>query len=591
VLAVAWLAVVLAVAAAAGRKVLRLVAPPPAALGEGVLQSLGLGLGLFAYLLLAAGLAGALTRPVILALVALVALASWRETGNLARAALPLLRHRGRVSAWVWWLGGVVLVSAAANLVGALAPPANGDALVYHLAAPKLWLQTHRIEPLPWNWVTAGPLNVGMLFLLGLALSGDTLASLLNWVFGVLTAAGLVVVARRHFAGVTPGVAAALFYTSALVAATSTSMHVELGWTFFTLLAVSALLNYLADGNERGLAVCGIFAGLAAGTKVPAGLVPLVLLAALLSTHRLWRQPPRLRTLMRFVVPVVVLTLPWYLRSFLYSGDPFFPFLSALLGNERLREQLLSLSSPYGVGRGVGAAPPLPLRVLQAGGLEGLLNPLYLLFLPLALWAFRGAKQTFAVWFFLIGYALLWLLISDNARFLLPVLPLAALACASVVAAVERFGPLGKTVVRSVLLVGLTWGMLRAVWGAAPAFPVVAGLESRPAYLTRRVWIYEDVAWINARLPLDARVLVTNRETYYVERHVVGLSSRLAAELPQGLRRERITHILCVGPDCDRVRSSGIGVKILRERRERRSGSGRRAGGERASAVYEVVGP
>src|SRR5581483_1218729 len=43
-------------------------------------------------------------------------------------------------------------------------PPTSGDALAYHLTAPKLWLHSHRMWAIWWNWPTFQPLGVEMHF-------------------------------------------------------------------------------------------------------------------------------------------------------------------------------------------------------------------------------------------------------------------------------------------------------------------------------------------------------------------------------------------------------------------------------------------
>lgn len=79
----------------------------------------------------------------------------------------------------------VVLTVVGALLLLALTPETAKDALVYHLAIPKLYLRHGGIYFIEGNIAQGNPLLTEMIFLLALFLKGDSLAKLL--VLGVLT--------------------------------------------------------------------------------------------------------------------------------------------------------------------------------------------------------------------------------------------------------------------------------------------------------------------------------------------------------------------------------------------------------------------
>ncbi len=77
-------------------------------------------------------------------------------------------------------------------LITALAPPIKYDALNYHLTLPKAYLLNQKITDLPWLVMSGMPQTTEMLYLLAMALGGESAALGMNWVFGLLTILGLV---------------------------------------------------------------------------------------------------------------------------------------------------------------------------------------------------------------------------------------------------------------------------------------------------------------------------------------------------------------------------------------------------------------
>lgn len=124
--------------------------------------------------------------------------------------------------------------------------------------------------------------------------------------------------ARRYFSGRAAAFAGALLAVSPLVA-WSTIMGQETG---VIAIAVTAMLLYLPRVPEEGRPAAVIFAGLAAGlaslTREYALVFPVVGLALCAARRLPWNA-----TLL-FGVSAGALALPWYLRTWLRTGNPLF---------------------------------------------------------------------------------------------------------------------------------------------------------------------------------------------------------------------------------------------------------------------------
>ncbi|MGV3720329.1 MAG: hypothetical protein ACO1SX_05405, partial [Actinomycetota bacterium] len=246
--------------------------------------ALALGMGTLAYLVLAAGLMGHLTRPVlggILAVGWVLAVIGRHWHGALTLRFGSLLRPENRAAALGW---GFVALLAAVTAISALRAPdgLDWDGLSYHLAAPKIHLRTGRIGFIPYDSHTNFPFTLEMLFTVGLAFGGAGAAKLFHWAMGWLTAIAVGVWVSRltvrgeavpTWAGAVAGVA---FGSMPLALWEAGTAYIDLGTALFQFLALTALLDAVSFRDRRpvlaisGAALAGVLSGFALGTKYTA---------------------------------------------------------------------------------------------------------------------------------------------------------------------------------------------------------------------------------------------------------------------------------------------------------------------------------
>ena len=84
-----------------------------------------------------------------------------------------------------------VLLALLSLLLCALPPDGNEwDALAYHLAFPKLYLQAGRMAEIPFMHQSYFPPLQDMLYLWGLSVAGESAAKVMHWAVGMLTVLG-----------------------------------------------------------------------------------------------------------------------------------------------------------------------------------------------------------------------------------------------------------------------------------------------------------------------------------------------------------------------------------------------------------------
>ena len=232
-------------------------------------------------------------------------------------------------------LAGIIFPIVIA-FVMAFVPEIFYDALVYHLGVPNAFLQNGGMTDLPVIYSHL-PLTIQMIYMWGLALSGDIATKLTHVVFLVLIALSLTEYGK-HLGSTTAGLLAALMFC----AIPTVQLNV---WTsgndvaicLFSLLAVRCYSAYRDQGPDHiaWLAFSALFSGLAVSSKYTLGLIPLFLGAHLL--HALFRDgsPPakKIKKAALFFGLVLAVFLPWGLKNAVQTGNPFYPVLSARLGS------------------------------------------------------------------------------------------------------------------------------------------------------------------------------------------------------------------------------------------------------------------
>lgn len=545
---------ILAIAAAIGRRVLVLTGAIPPTRAERWVYSIGLGLGAIAYLVLAIGLLGYLrTLPVVIACCILAALC-WRGFAVSLRD-LPPARLPGRPSPWAIVTGCILIALTIIAAIDAFVPPAahEWDALSYHLAAPKVYLQHQRIVFLPTDHHSNFPFLIQMLFTLGLMLNGYALADLLHLTTAALTVILLLVVGARRSGPVAGRIAALAFATSPIVVWEAGAAYIDLGFTFYTFLAVAALLDYRDARQPAWAALAGIAMGLALGVKAIA-LAPCFLAGLLLAAER-----TPLKHLMRYALAALIVGCPFYVKSWVQTGNPVYPFAYRVFGgvywNQQLADQYSGSQARFGLGeaapsviddarcvsptygrldastrvRNLFLAPfgliSLP-RIFYDANDPGVFSHLGFLFLALPVLALlaptAGPGIRWAAWLALLWY-IVWAQSMQYVRYLLPVLPLLALVGADAVCRMGRLvlalAGLALTV-QTVLTLGYFGYRLPSADADHPGqWARATDAEAREQYLSRQLNAYAAEQWLNRNTPPNAGVVLYEEvRGFYLDR-------------------------------------------------------------------------
>lgn len=107
------------------------------------------------------------------------------------------------------------------------------DALVHHLAVPKLYLKYEKMTELPCMPYSYYPMNLDLLYLIGLKLGSDIYAKYTHCIFGLLTSWLIYRYLARKITPTYGMTGALLFLSLPVVIKLCTIAYVDLGLIFF----------------------------------------------------------------------------------------------------------------------------------------------------------------------------------------------------------------------------------------------------------------------------------------------------------------------------------------------------------------------
>ncbi len=445
----ALIVVIASISFGAGRRLTRACAYD--SVWEEIAFSTAIGLGAIAYLVFALALLHLLYRGVVV--LALVGVATFAVQA-FADVAKRFWQYRKNSSFWPM----VFALSAALLLLFPvfrmpLYPPTLWDSLMYHLPIAKLDVQTHSLAYSPYIRYPAFPQLNEMLFALMLLLKDDVSAQLIQFLMTLLVAIGLFAWGRRLFSVMTGIWAAAIWLSNPFVLVVSASAYIDAGLTLFICLGAYGFSNWLQTRHTCWLGVSGTLFGFGAASKYLA-LPPLCAFGLVLLFLSL--REKNFRPLLVFTATAVAIAVPWYVRNYYYTGNPFWPYFGSIFGYQPwsaedlkglVHEQYLNQSPPRSFLSFLLLPWNISFRLLELFHMDApaRMSPAYFFALPfLAAYAiFNKYARVMLIGVFV--YTVFWFLTFQAIRFLFPAVAILGLAAmAACVHFVERIPALGS---------------------------------------------------------------------------------------------------------------------------------------------------
>jgi hypothetical protein len=548
----AFLASLAVVSLGVGLRMLRALELTP----DAAALAIPLGLGFLALAVLGLAEAGILNAKSIAGV-----LATGAVVGGRSGVVMMIAIARRWPRPWKYpdsIIDGALMIGLVGTLLTALGPVTDGDALCYHLQVPRIFLDAGSAVFEPDLHETIYPLATESLYALALALRGPVACRLVQWWLGVTLFASVTALARP-FLGDRARWAGALVL---LVPAVSNGMGAPLNdvaLAAFGNAAILAWTRWRDHPSRRSAALAGTLAGLAIGVKYPALVLTGLLGLGFLVPGKL---PLRIRLMhgLWFVTMAFLIGGGWYLRAWIFTGNPVYPFFRHLFGGAGIDEVLDPIKRPMAVtvGNLLTALGPMTLEPARFDSLAHQFGPAFLLFLPPLLWE-RPPRRLLGI--VAIGYLFLLICLTQRQSMRFVLIALGPLAV-GVAWLLNRWSERQSWPARG--LVALAALMLVAEAGLAlgrtrPALGVILGRESSESYLARREPTFVVGQWMEKHLPREARVIGQDHRGFYLPRAYtmelahrrrtgLGKHAETADEIVATLRSERFTHLMLCPP-------------------------------------------
>jgi hypothetical protein len=540
------------------------------AVGLSLVAGFGAALGM------AKWLTGGRSLGLVLALTLLNALSLRRRSTAHGRSAQ--FAHRRESP----WLAAPVFALALITLGPALAYPTGWDELVYHSVLPRRWLADGWpafYADLPYS----GFPSLGeILFWLVAPVESVIAPRLITWTCWILSLVMTYRLLRRSLAAASAATLMLVFALSETVLLISANCYVEA----ILMMNVAAMLLAMERhererqlvGEWRHAAILGVLGGGAAAVKLT-GLAVLVV-PCLWYLGRDWRDRR-----FRFLVPCAlyvtiasVTALPFYLRPWLLTGNPLYPYYAEWFTADPARLEMSryhhGLGAAFGLHSGVGFFAAPVLLAYDSLLYDGSFGWQLLIFIALAALAAIAARdrpriRPFVLWPAVVAgwFYLFWNGTAQQARFAIPAI-LGLLLLAAI--GLRRFhGNQRKLVLAALLAAALISGPWRTAGHYFGSWLSALHVISRTDYLnvsTEREYL-PLIQAVAEHTPPDARLMLLfeHRGFYLPRPHVIGTPFFQEAgftppeqfkdieKIMDLLGREQITHVITTnkptGPD------------------------------------------
>ena len=514
--------------------------------------SLFLGTGVFGLTILLLGLVGIL-RPLPVGLVSLLILILTRKEvvilyRLLVRSLGILATTKGKFLLALFGCFTLLLILRAST------PPYVFDENIYHMPVTAEFVKQGRVIPCFNNSMGNQPFLIHMIYAVCLLAGSDIAAKFFSLILALATALSLYAFSQRFLSPRIGILAAFSFFAAGMVTEVAVTTRVDVSVAGMLFVATYSMINYLETSRRGWLWLSALLAGFSLGIKHSAALW-ILLIGALYVVESLLKKRHDAKTVLKrgivYGVIAIAIASPWYLKNYVWFGNPFYPFFTGELaefGSHGLRyfdkEDEHKLDTHFNLARVEAPAlvqaeekalsenaqyrperhPMRPWELYLKPNIylmaEGRHLPNYLfLIIPLL---FVFPRNRWILWLLALSccYFVMATWTSWIARFLLPTYPALTIVMAYTVACssdwLKEKLPLTRLVPAFVVAAALLFVVFNCVLSLreTQSLRYVSGRLSRSDFMLSFPY-YRPIEFINRQLPSDARVLSIGAQMTY----------------------------------------------------------------------------
>ncbi|MEK9628759.1 MAG: glycosyltransferase family 39 protein [Nitrospinota bacterium] len=456
----------------------------------------------------------------------------------------------------------------------ALAPAFATDALVYHLAAPKAYLEAGGLISLPNNIYSFFPQQIEMLYLFALALSSDSLAQLTGLGIVFLLLFALWHYTKKHTNEIFSLLTPLVFIATPTFFSVASSAYVDLQAAAYIFLAFYSWENGYERKQAGWFILMTLFAGAAVATKLTSVIIlPLAFLGLAIQGRSQNNSRQTLAQCLILVLGSLLILSPWLARNYFFTGNPVAPFFMNIFdGKDKInwdiaRSQMqFQYYSSFGMGHSFLDFLSLPINLTffsepHSLKFDGQVGILYLLLFPALIGLNRKSFPAVIVCVLLLVF---WFVQTQYIRLLAPALAfLAVLLIFGLAGLTQKYqiGKMEKLLLTGILALGLFFNTsaITKEWFQVNPLSYLLKKESREQFLARQIKAFPSYQAANEMLTKDDKVLLVYMRNFgylmdrpffsdtFFEAHTLTEiidKGVYAADILIRLKKRGITHVL-----------------------------------------------
>lgn len=445
--------------------------------------SLAILIGIYSYLIFALGLLGLLYKNNIIftTLFFFSGIFIWKQNGIINTLGEIRRLNIFTKNKFLIILGLFFLFQAIINLIGVFAPELGFDALWYHLTLPKIYLIYHRIVHIPGSllYYSDIPRLTEMIYTSALTFGNETIPKSIHFTFGILSSIAIYRISRKFFDQKISLISAVIFYSNLVFAWESTTANIDLARTFFEVMALWGFMNWWDKGERKWLIESSVMMGLAISVKILSVGSVFIFLALII--YKLVKNRSRVSflftNLFTYVFISILISLPWFVFSFINTGNPFYPFFTNIYKVE-FHQNLLNPTQILTEFWNLFTRSADPI------------SPLYIIFFPVVIVLFKKLKKGIKI---ISLYSLLALVVwyltprTGGGRFILPYLPAFSIVAAGVIAVLEKESKIFRKASYYFIIFVFLISLLYRSFASFKYIQVVFGMETKSQFLSNNL--------------------------------------------------------------------------------------------------------
>lgn len=441
------------------------------------------------------------------------------------------------------------------SFIASQAPLIANDSLAYHMCFPKSYVKEGGLVNDLSHPRSFWPSMMGMLFSVGLLCQGTALATLFSWLTAVLTVLAIPVTLYyfSHNKDIARAGAVFIGFIPALWMQ-SLYPYTDSAMMLFTFLSFIALWLW----KERGFAYQdSIMAGLCLAALLSIklfNLISFLILAILFGMSSVFsptRLAKKLKSMSILMLTCVLFSAFWFVRSWMMTGNPVFPFMGRLFGGMGFSQKMVGYAEiPKTLVNFILLPWNLAFKVDRFGGEP--VGCLFLAALPIAFSCLRLRGIFRLSMLFVMAYVTVWFFSIQMTRFLLPVFPFLSFVFAYLVADwLQKSVGMKKWILRGFFSIVILQFFL-SLYYPARMLEGALGLVSSDDYLRRHERTYGFMKKINPLLsPNDKILFVAEPRRFYspvsaiyLDASVNYLCRKSGVTFAEWLNKNDVTHLL-----------------------------------------------